>query len=39
METDQKVIDRPPTANHTETSSQMIGQLPQIEVISKCLKS
>nr|GEV04428.1 CHD3-type chromatin-remodeling factor PICKLE-like [Tanacetum cinerariifolium] len=34
VETEQKIIDRPPTANHNETSSQLMGQLPQIEVIN-----
>lgn len=34
METDQKVVDRP-SASHNDTSSQMIGQLPQIQVICK----
>nr|XP_043610939.1 CHD3-type chromatin-remodeling factor PICKLE [Erigeron canadensis] len=33
METEQKVVDRP-TANHNETSSQLISQLPKIELIS-----
>ncbi|CAH1442278.1 unnamed protein product [Lactuca virosa] len=33
METEQKVLDRP-SASHNDTSSQMIGQLPQIQVIS-----
>ncbi|KAI3740300.1 hypothetical protein L2E82_30728 [Cichorium intybus] len=32
METDQKVVDRP-SASHNDTYSQIITQLPQIEVI------
>ncbi|KAI3737951.1 hypothetical protein L2E82_27969 [Cichorium intybus] len=33
METDQKVVDRP-SASHNDTSSNIIAQLPQIQVIS-----
>lgn len=37
METEQKVIVDRPTVNPNETFSQIIGQLPQIQVISKFL--
>ncbi|KAI7747238.1 hypothetical protein M8C21_002030 [Ambrosia artemisiifolia] len=34
METEQKVVDRPPTVSQNENLTQMIGQLPKLELIS-----